>query len=153
MPHFFLMNESEMPEADALQLRARLHIRSFWTLMQHGKFAHGISILYDAFENAVHRFSLIHAPDISAGLRTRSTQAYKYLAQNGFVANDFDVDSFNNLVERALKDNFDAMNPDFDFKRLWADIENVFRELEILPFDFNSLPEENEPTRKVLGLQ
>ena len=153
MPHFFLMNESEMREADALQLRARLHIRSFWTLMQHGKFAHGISVLYDAFENAVYRFCLIHAPDIPPKLLTQEIQAYKFLSQNGFISNTFDIESFDKLVADALKADFDAMNHNFDFNKLWADIENVFRELGTLPFDLNSLPEENEPTRKVMGLE
>ena len=153
MPHFFLMNESEMREADALQLRARLHIRSFWTLMQHGKFAHGISVLYDAFESAVRRFSLIHAPDIPPELLTRGIQAYKHLSQNGFITHTFDIESFDALVARALKADFDTMNHDFDFNKLWADIENVFRELEVFPFDLDRLPEENEPTRKVLGLE
>jgi len=114
MPHFFLMNDSEMREADVLQLRARLHIRSFWTLMQHGKPAHGISILYDAFESAVHRFSLIHTPDIPSALLTRGTQAYKYLEQNGFVTNDFGIESFDNLATRAVKADFDTLNPDFE---------------------------------------
>ena len=153
MPHFFLMNESEMQETDALRLRARLHIRSFWTLMHHDKFAHGISILYDAFEKAVHRFSLIHAPDIPPRLLPQGIQAYKYLSQNGLITKKFDIESFDKLVTSALKADFDTMNQNFDFNKLWEEIEDVFRELEVLPFDLDSLPEENESTRKVLGLE
>ena len=153
MPHFFLMDESEMQETDALQLRARLHIRSFWTLMRHGKFAHGITILYDAFESAVRRFMLLYASDIPAEFLERPTQTYKYLTQNGLIQHDFDFVSFENLVTNALKPDFDKTNPGFDFQRLWTDIEDAFRELEIVPFDFESLPEEDEATRKVLGLK
>ena len=41
---------------------------------------------------------------------------------------------------------------DFDFEKLWVDIEKVFHALEIMPFDVNSLPEENEATRKAMDL-
>lgn len=153
MPHFFLMDELEMEETDALQLRARLHIRSFWTLMRHGKYAHGITILYDAFESAVRRFRLLYAPNVPTEFLDRVTLVYKYLVQDRLIKYNFDLESFENLVTRALKSDFDKVNPDFDFQRFWTDIENAFRELEIVPFDFESLPEEDEATRKVLGLK
>lgn len=153
MPHFFLMDESGLKETDALQLRARLHIRSFWTLMRHGKYAHGITILYDAFESAVRRFRLLYASKVPTEFLDRPTLVYKYLVQDGLVKYNFDLESFEDLVTRALKPDFDKVNQDFDYQRLWADIEDAFRELEIVPFDFESLPEEDEATRKVLGLK
>jgi len=154
MPHFFLMNESEMQEADAALLRARLHIRSFWTLMRYRRFAHGICTLHDGFENALRWFILCHAPTLHVPNEPIcwAPQAYRILAKNELVTLDFDIESFESLVTRALKSDFDEMNPDFDFDKLWIDIEKVFQALEILPFDLDSLPEENELTRKTMGL-
>ena len=154
MPHFFLMNESEMQEADALLLRSRLHIRSFWTLMRYRKFAHGICTLHDGFKHALRWFILCHAPTIQVPdepLRW-TPQAYKILAESELVTLDFDINSFESLLNRALQDDFDERNPDFDFAKLWADIELVFEALEILPFDLSSLPDEDEMTRKSMGL-
>jgi hypothetical protein len=153
MPHFFLMNESEMQKPEALQLRARLHIRSFWTLMQYGKFAHGITILYDAFECAVHRFILLNIPDMPRKFLEQTSQAYTCLKQNGLIKSDFELESFENLVASALQSDFDQTNPDFDSQRIWKGIEPVFRELGTVPFDPEKLPEENEATRKAMGLE
>jgi hypothetical protein len=72
--------------------------------------------------------------------------------QSELVTLDFDFESFEGLLAQALKADFDEMNADFDFEKLWADIEQVFQALEIMPFDVNSLPEENEATRKAMGL-
>lgn len=154
MPHFFLMNESEMQEADALLLRSRLHIRSFWTLMRYRKFAHGICTLHDGFKHALRWFILCHAPAIQVPndpIRW-TPQAYKILAESTLVTLDFDINSFESLLNRALKDDFDERNPDFDFDKLWADIEHVFQALEILPFDLGSLPDEDEITRNAMGI-
>ena len=153
MPHFFLMNESEMQETDALQLRARLHIRSFWTLMRHGKFAHGISTIYDAFESAVRRFSLLYAPDLPSEFLNRATQVYKYLIQTGLISFYFNLESFESLVRKALEPDFNKMNPDFDYQKFWTEIEQVFVALEILPYDLETLPAEDEVTRQVMGLE
>jgi hypothetical protein len=142
-----------MEEEEALQLRARLHIRSFWTLMRHGKYAHGIATLYDGFDSAVHRFSLRYAPDVPTEFRDWGTRVYKYLALNGLVTCDFDLKSFEDLLTRALEPDFDDMNPDFDFYKLWENIEKVFLELEILPFNPDILPEENKETKKIMGLE
>jgi len=148
------MNESEMREIDAALLRARLHLRAFWTLMRHKKFAHGICALYDSLESAFHWFILSHdqISYVPSQYIHSASQAYKILIESGLVKLDFDIESFENLLTRALKYDFDDKNPDFDFEKLWRDIEKVFHELGILPFDLDSLPKENEATRKIMGL-
>ena len=153
MPHFILMKDKELPEADALKLRARLHIRAFWTLMRHGRHAQGIITLYDGFESAVRSYSIRHKLQVPTEFREWGTRVYKYLARSGFVTNDIHIESFENLMTRALEPDFDEMNPDFDFQKLWRDMEKVFRELEIVPFDFKSLPAENEVTRRAMGIE
>ena len=155
MPHFFLMDESEMQEANGARLRARLHIRSFWTLMQHKRFAQGVCALYDGFHHALRWFYMSHAPglDVTDDTSIRWThEIYRIVEQSELVILDFDFESFEGLLAQALRADFDEMNPDFDFEKLWADIEQVFHALEIMPFDVNSLPEENEATRKAMGL-
>ena len=155
MPHFFLMDESEMQEADAARLRARLHIRAFWTLMQHKRFAQGVCTLYDAFHHALRWFYMSHAHglDVTDDTSIRFThEMYRIVEQSELVTLDFDFESFEGLLAQALRVDFDEMNQDFDFEKLWADIEKVFQALEIMPFDVYSLPEENEETRKVMGL-
>jgi hypothetical protein len=154
MPHFFLMDESEMQEADGARLRARLHIRAFWTLMQHKRFAHGVCALYDGFHHALRWFYLSHALELDVTDKsTRWThEIYKTVEQSELVTIDFDFESFEGLLAQALRADFDEMNPDFDFEKLWVGIEKVFHALEIMPFDVNSLPEENEATRKAMDL-
>jgi hypothetical protein len=148
------MDESEMQEADGARLRARLHIRAFWTLMQHKRFAQGVCTLYDGFHHALRWFYMSHALELDVTDRSiRFThEIYRIVEQSEFVTLDFDFESFEGLLAQALKVDFDEMNPDFDFEKLWADIEQVFHALEIMPFDVNSLPEENEETRKAMGL-
>ena len=154
MPHFFLMDESEMQEADGARLRARLHIRAFWTLMQHKSFAHGVCALYDGFHHALRWFYLSHAIELDVtDTSTRWThEIYRTVEQSELVTIDFDFESFEDLLAQALRSDFDEMNPNFDFEKLWVDIEKVFHALEIMPFDVNSLPEENDATRKAMDL-
>ena len=154
MPHFFLMNESEMQEADGARLRARLHIRAFWTLMQHKRFAQGVCTLYDGFHHALRWFYMSHALELDATDTSMcwTHEIYRIVEQSELVTLDFDFESFEGLLAQALRADFDEINADFDFEKLWADIEQVFQALEIMPFDVNSLPEENEETRKAMGL-
>jgi hypothetical protein len=148
------MDESEMQEADAARLRARLHIRAFWTLMQHKRFAQGVCTLYDGFHHALRWFymSHVHGLDATDTSICWTHEIYRIVEQSELVTLDFDFESFEGLLAQALKADFDEMNADFDFEKLWADIEQVFQALEIMPFDVNSLPEENEATRKAMGL-
>ncbi len=154
MPHFFLMDESEMQEADAARLRARLHIRAFWTLMQHKRFAQGVCTLYDGFHHALRWFYMSHAHALNVTDTSIhfTHEIYRIVEQSELVTLDFDFESFEDILAQALRADFDEMNQDFDFEKLWADIEQVFHALEIMPFDVNSLPEENEATRKAMGL-
>ena len=154
MPHFFLMDESEMQEADGARLRARLHIRAFWTLMQHKRFAQGVCTLYDGFHHALRWFYMSHALELDATDTSMcwTHEIYRIVEQSELVTLDFDFESFEGLLAQALRADFDEINADFDFEKLWADIEQVFQALEIMPFDVNSLPEENEETRKAMGL-
>jgi len=154
MPHFFLMNESEMQEADGARQRARLHIRAFQILMEHKKYAHGICTLFDGLHQALNWFYLSHASVLNVTEEDARWphELFKIVEQSDIADINFDFESFENLLARALRSDFDKMNPDFDHDKLWADIEKVFHALEILPFDLNSLPEVNEATMKAMKI-
>ena len=152
MPHFLLMDESEMQEAEAARLRARLHIRAFLLLMQHKRYAHGICTLYDGLHQALRWFHISHAHAlIVTEEEARWThEIFRIVEQSELVTIDFNFESFEGLLTEALKSDFDEMNPDFDHEKLWTDIEKVFHALEVMPFDVDSLPEVNEATRKAM---
>lgn len=154
MPHFFLMDESQMQVADASRLRSRLHIRAYLILMQHKRYADGICTLYDSLQYALRWFFISHADalDITGDEPLWPHEMFMILEQSELVPIDFDYQSFEDLLTRALKSDFDVMNPDFDHEKLWADIESVFHALEIMPFDENSLPELNEATKEAMKI-
>lgn len=155
MPHFFLMNESDMQEADGARQRARLHIRAFHVLMQHKRYAHGIATLFDGLHQALRWFYLRHAHVLNVTLDEElwSHEVFRIIEESDIVDINFNFESFENLMARALRSDFDEMNPDFDHEKLWADIEQVFHALEIMPFDVNSLPEMNEATMKAMKIK
>jgi hypothetical protein len=148
------MDESEMQEAEAARLRARLHIRAFLVLMQQKRYAHGICTLYDGLHHALRWFYLSHAHalEITEEEARWTHEIFRIVEQSELVTIDFNFISFEDLLARALRTDFDEMNPDFDHEKLWLDIENVFHALEIMPFDESSLPELNEATRKAMDL-
>ena len=154
MPHFFLMDESKMQEADAARHRARLHIRAFHILMQHKRYAHGIVTLFDGLHQALKWFYLKHAHVLNVRLDEElwPHEMFRIIEESDIVDIDFDFESFEKLMTRALRSDFDKMNPDFDHGKLWADIEKVFHALEILPYDLNSLPGMNEATMKAMKI-
>ncbi len=112
MPHFFLMDESEMQEADGARLRARLHIRAFWTLMQHKRFAQGVCTLYDGFHHALRWFYMSHAHglDVTDTSICWTHEIYRIVEQSELVTLDFDFESFEGLLAQALKADFDEIN-------------------------------------------
>ena len=154
MPHFFLMNESEMQKADAARHRAWLHIRAFHILMQHKKYAHGICTLFDGLHQALRWFYLSHDQilNVTEEEARWPHELFEIVKHSDIVDINFDFESFEDLLAHALRSDFDEMNSDFDHEKLWADIENVLQALEILPFDMNNLPEINDASMKAMKI-
>ena len=154
MPHFFLMNESEMQEAEAARLRARLHIRAYLLLMQHKRYAHGICTQFDGLHQALRWFHISHAHalNITEEEARWTHEIFRIVEQSELVTINFNFKLFETLLAQALRSDFDEMNPDFDHEELWTDIEKVFHALEIMPFDINSLPEVDEATKRVMNI-
>ncbi len=143
MPHFGLIDATQMTEANAALLRVRLHLRSGRRRFERGMFVAGIASLYDALQYAMRWY--ISFPEhrarlgIVGGEDFRDDRAvFAQLVRGGVIDSAFDFDAFERLVEQALYD--PAFQ--FDAPRLLAQIEDVITELEVTPFDEAVLPPE-----------
>lgn len=143
MPHFGLIDVTQMTEANAALLRVRLHLRGARRRFQRGMRAAGIASLYDALRHAMRWFILF--PEHRARLAIVGGEDFRddrtvfaRLVRGGVIDSAFDFDAFERLVERALYD----PSFQFDAPRVLAQIEGVMTQLEVTPFDDAALPPE-----------
>ena len=148
MPHFGLMSTEESfrtPEG-ALQ-RARLHIRAARRRLREGKISAGIVTLYDAlifglrwyFTAPEHRDrpGTHEMPDL---MDERSMLGI--LGKSGTIKTSFDLDSFEQLVDRASDEDM----PDYDYRPMLFGFESLMTGLGVMPFEEEKLPPEDPST-------
>lgn len=146
MPHFGLMDESQMsPEAAAL-LRARLHLRGGRRRLQQGKLAAGIATIYDALVSAMRWYGLTHQGEL--GL-TGDVEAFEddrrlfgLLVEVGVLDVAFDFDRLESHMERAVTHQPLA----FDWTEELTAVEAQLTRLGVLPLDEDALPPEDPAT-------
>lgn len=148
MPHSGLMNTKEsFDSAEGALLRARLHIRGGRRRLMQGKVAAGIVTLYDALIFALRFYLMIpeHRTKQKIGESldlTDEKAMIKALREAGILDNTFDLDEFEDLVDKAAVGEM----ADYDYRSMLSRFESLMTLLEVMPFDEALLPEEDSST-------
>jgi len=147
MPHFGLIDEEKLGPVQSLLMRARLHMRGGKRRLRQGKISIGIVTLDDALYCAMQWY--IAQPDHKNII---SHDADKYsmddktiltlLTDSGVLDGSFDYNAFNEVVERALKEELSG----FEYAGIVSAIESIMTQLGVMPFDEDALPPENPET-------
>jgi hypothetical protein len=148
MPHFGLMNtEDSFKTADGALLRAKLHIRAGKRRLRQGKISAGILTLYDALCFAMDWYAFPperrNRLDIREGEDIKKEKTlYEILVRSGVLDGSFDFPALDKLLEYASENEM----PDYDYKKFLQEIESVFTQLGVMPFDEAALPPEDPKT-------
>ncbi len=145
MPHFGLMDEYALGPVEGPLMRARLHIRGGKRRLRQGKISAGIITLYDALCSAMEQY--IAVPERKKRLKMKEDDNLKddkilfaVLNNSGILDGSFDYEAFNELVEKASKQEMP------DYKKVLDGVESVMTQLGVMPFDENELPPEDLST-------
>jgi len=137
------MDASQMTEADAALLRARLHIRGCRRRFQRGMWADGIVSLYDALQHAMRWY--VSLPEHRARLGMTGGEdlgddraVWRILVHGGVLDHSFDFDEFEALVGQAVGEGSFQCDADAVMRQ----IEKAMTALEVMPFDEAALPRE-----------
>lgn len=148
MPHFGLMSTKDsFDSAEGALLRARLHIRSGKKKLMKSEIADGIVTLYDALIFALrfylmipeHRDELVTQESLDL---TDEKAMIKVLREARILDNTFDLDEFEDLVDKAAVGEM----ADFDYRPMLSRFESLMTLLEVMPFDEAQLPSEDHST-------
>ncbi|MHA1908515.1 MAG: hypothetical protein ACW98Y_14535 [Candidatus Thorarchaeota archaeon] len=149
MPHFGLIEEDMVPEAEVL-LRAKLHMRGGDIRMKRGELADAIASYYDAFSSAILRFYLsdrlrkeYNLPDLSD--ITDDHAVFLALKANGVIDDTFTDINFHQ-TETLLDAAFAGWAENYDYQSVIDRLVNVMNQLKVLPIIPGELPEENATT-------
>jgi hypothetical protein len=148
MPHAGLMSTKEsFDSAEGALLRARLHIRGGRRRLRQGKVAAGIVTLYDALIFGLRFYFMIpqHRGPLDPGESldlTEERAMIGVLRKGGVIDGDFDLDGFEELVDRAAWDEM----ADYDYRPMLSSLESFMTRIEVMPFDETLLPEEDPST-------
>jgi len=147
MPHASLMDERALGPEEGPLLRARLHMRGGKRRLVQGKIAAGIVTLYDALSAALEWY--IASPDRRKNLVTEELVnlnndriVYGLLIRANVLDGHFDFEAFDQLVEKALKEEM----PDYDYQEMLKGLENVMTKLGVMPYNESALPPEDPMT-------
>ena len=109
MPHAGLMDEKTLGPVEGPRQRARLHIRGGKRRLRQGKISAGIVTLYDALEAAM--WSYVEDVEKKRGLDLREGEdlnddaiLYRLLVRSEVLDGKFDFDAFDQLTEKALRE-------------------------------------------------
>jgi hypothetical protein len=147
MPHFGLMNEDALGPVEGPLMRAKLHIRCGRRRLLEGKMSLGILTLYDALTSAMQWYIADPAHKdnfrLDEGRDANDDGAvFRALVRSGVLDEGFDYDSFNELAEKALRDDM----PSYDYQEMLKGFESVMTQLGVMPFDESRLPPEDPKT-------
>jgi hypothetical protein len=137
MPHAERIDERTLEAEAYLLLRSRIHIRNGWKRLRDGQVSLGIMTLYDALINAIRWYYAKHGLPLPAPPYDECV-LYAGLVRRGVLDGGFDISAFNSLVEASLE--FDLS--EFDPSPVVAEMDSVFRQLAVVPFDERALPPE-----------
>jgi hypothetical protein len=146
MPHFGLMDETQMSPAAAALQRARLHVRGGRRRLRQGKLAAGISTIYDALVSAMRWYGLTHSRELGLADHDDALEddrrLFGLLVRANVLDGGFEFDRLQSLMERAV-----TRQPlDFAWPAELAAVETQLTRLGVLPFDESTLPPEDPAT-------
>ena len=144
MPHYGLMDPTQMSEEEAALMRARLHLRGGKRRLQEGLKAAGIAALYDALlfgmryyiarQERCEKINIVENADL-----WDAVAMFRILSHTGIFDDPYAFDRLSLIVERVLwQESFL-----FDSEATLAEVEKLLRELGVIPFNENILPHEN----------
>lgn len=136
MPHFGLVDEDHLSEADAALLRSKLHIRSAFRRRTEGKSHHAIATLFDALEYAVRWYILQFCSTYS--------QEQLYILQYGIKLVPDLPDNYAAIFpicEKALTITTE-FEPEETTEFFFSTVCSILQTIGIYPFDFSKLPAE-----------
>lgn len=145
MPHYGLMDSTQMSEANAALMHARLHVRGGKRRLQEGLTAAGVAALYDALLFGMRYYIAKHERCASIVETTDLWDAvalFHILAHVGIFDDPFAFDRISLIVERALwQESFS-----FNAGAVLAETEKILTRLGVMPFNEATLPRENLET-------
>ena len=144
MPHYDLVDATQMTEKDAALMCARLHPRGGKLRLQEGLTAAALAALYDALLFGMHFY--IAGSGRCEGINISSNDLWDYpalyykLAKAGVFDDPYAFNCLSLIVERALwQESFS-----FDVDSTFIEIERMLTKLGVIPFNESALPPEVE---------
>ena len=143
MPHFGVIDEDALGPVEGPLMRAKLHLRSGRRRFERGMPADGIVIVFDALCSAMQWY--IAAPERRRALKLNpgddlldDRNLYAVLVRSRVLDGRLDFEEVDAFVAKALA----GKTENFDWRRFMAEMECVFTQLGVMPFDEKALPEE-----------
>ncbi len=146
MPHFDLIDETNLTKREILLKRVQLHIRTAFRRLRDGIFNDGFATLYDAFVHAMQWYVLDEENSKRLNIRedddiTDEEFLFYRLKENNVIDSRFseaDFQFYYNLLDAAL----DKKITTLDAEKVIKDFTVVMEQLGIMPFDMSTLPPE-----------
>lgn len=144
MPHYDLMDATQMTEEDAALMRARLHLPGGRRRLSEGLNAAGIAALYDALlfgmRYYIARQERCEKIDIAENADLWDAVAlFHTLARAGIFDDPYAFNHLSLTVERAVwEESFS-----FDADSTLAEVEQMLTKLGVMPFNESTLPGES----------
>lgn len=145
------MNADEMNSADALFLRAKMHVRGGKRRLSQNKIPAAIASLHDAFLSAMQRFfvsselkKLHKIPENEIDLYDEKI-LFPVLKESGIIDDTFTKGDFQYLlliIDEALVQE----TKNYDHDSYFGKYDNIMTQLGVLPFSEKELPPEDPLT-------
>lgn len=147
MPHFGLMDEDALGPVEGPLMRARLHIRCGRRRLREGKISAGIVTLYDALTSGMEYYAADEQRrkrlQVREGENLHDEKTlFRVLRRSDVLDDSLDFSRFYDLVKIAVEEEM----PEYDWKGILEQLENIFTQLGIMPFNEDMLPPEKPDT-------
>lgn len=142
MPHYGLMDESKITEADAALLRARLHLRGGKRRLEKGLTAAGIVALYDSVLFGMRYYIARHkgcASFVESVDLWDAVGLFHTLVRAGVFDDAITFNRFSLNVERVLRQESFS----FDAENTLIEAEAILMKLGVMPVNEAALPGES----------
>ncbi|MFX1553753.1 MAG: hypothetical protein ACFFBV_07475 [Promethearchaeota archaeon] len=151
MPHFGLIDEN-LPKIEQCLLRARLHINAGKKRIEEGEISAGIAALYDALIFSLYWYFLsdkMLKPLLFNGNGTYEDEEilYSILLIYGRIDETFDFKRFLKLTVKAINNELKEFKDDTFIK----DFDSLMEQLKVLPYNENTIPQEQLLTLKKIN--
>jgi hypothetical protein len=145
VPHFGLLDESQLNKRERMLMRSKLHWRCGMRRMLEKKSAAGIATLYDSILSAMRWYVLVYHANELGSQTEKKLENDKFiisLLQRSGVIDNIDMQFLNEITEKALKEEDVSAHHDEFVKQA----KILLTKLHVLPFDDSKLPPEDPDT-------